>query len=136
MNGKKRLMINLVARWPSKIWPSLILAFVLLLQAVAGRLWLETPEWLGFMIGLSAFGGVFLSLEALARKVLAKASVRGGVVSGFFWFGVKFLGPLALFYYARLRDFPIFFVFVGLSAGLVTVSFILWAFSRFRADNY
>jgi hypothetical protein len=129
-------MINFLAIRSGKIWPSFILGLLLVFEAGFGRFWLESADWFGFMVGLAAFGAVFLSLEALARRVLVKGSVRGGVISGFFWFGVKFLGPLGLFYYARSRDFPIFFVFVGLSVGLVTVSLILWVFSRFRVDNY
>ncbi len=117
-------------------WPSSILWFVLGLEAGLSRFWLETATWLAFMVGLGAFGSVFLSLEALTRKVLAKASLRGGVVSGFFWFGMKFIVPLGLFFYALRRGLPIFFVVVGLSVGLLSVAAVLFVFSTSRDENY
>ena len=136
MSEKKRSMLKIRPEICGLFGPSAFLWGSLALEALVGWCLLEFSRWLAFVVGLFVFGIVFGCLEALTRLILAKGSLRGGVVGGFFWFLLKFLGPIILFFYSVDRGLPFIFVFVGLLTGLLTAGVVLKFLSSFSVENY
>lgn len=90
---------------------------------------------MGFGLGLLAFFLAFLGLEMIARRVFADGSVRGGVLDSLGWVFLKFCGPILVFFVGVRLRVEIFAMFVGLVAGLVSISLILWLRVRFSVKN-
>ena len=83
-------------------------------------------SFLGFTLGLIAFGLAFSGLEMILQRVIQVGAVKQGVFDSFLWLILKFCGPLACFYIGVQNDCPAFLLFLGMVIGLVNVSYILF----------
>lgn len=92
-------------------------------------------QFLGFSIGLAAFGVAFSGLEMILRRVFALDGLKEGVSDSLFWLALKFFGPMGLLHYGLMRGFPVVAIFLGLLFGLCNVAAILFTLQQTSAKN-
>lgn len=80
----------------------------------------------GFCCGALAFCLAAISLEQLSRRALQLGDVRSGVRSGFFWVGLKFLGPAGSIFYGIWRDFSPAALMAGIFTSLAMFVLLIW----------
>ena len=105
------------------------------LESVFAFFLVQYEYFLGFGLGLAAFGVSFFGLEVILGRVFDREGIKDGILDSLFWVVLKFLGPMGLLYFGMTMGLSVWALFFGLLVGLFNVSGILFQRSHFSEKN-